>query len=269
MRHLLFLVATALTWPTVAHAEIASEKIVTAIIRADYEGDRVALDKLYNDLKAVRPADGNRRQAAQLHYGLGCAKWRRTINGFNENANMAELEADLNTAVSEFEAARAADPAFTDASVSMLGCLQNLIYVHRNDKEKSGQVVQRFLALFKELQQIDPNNPRFAWLDGGGQLYMAQFAKPEERASKQAAAFETYRRGLERARAQKRPASVLEPSWGEPELLMSMSWARLNQEKPDVAAAEKYALEALAIAPHWHYLKNVQMPQIQKAKTRN
>lgn len=266
MRQVLLLTVLTLGWPVAVDAQTPAEKLVTAIVRADYEGDRVALDRLYDELKAVRPADGNRRQAAQLHYWLGFAKWRRAINGFNVNADPAELEKDLNMAVSALEASRAADRSFHDASVSMLGCLQSLMFIHRNDKTKSGEIVQRFLALFKETMQADPNNPRLLWLDGGGTFYMAQFAPAEERAKQQAIGMATYRRGLEIARKQKRPASALEPSWGEPELLMSLAWTSLNQVTPDVAAAEKYATEALALVPHWHYMKNILMPQIQKAK---
>jgi hypothetical protein len=239
--------------------------IVLDIQRADYQGDRAALEKLHDDLAKINAADEVKLRSRIL-YWQGFAKWRRAINGFNVNTDTTELEADVRTAVSEFEASRAADPTFIDADVAMLGCLQNMMFLYRNDQSRAREVLQRFLALFKELQQKDPDNPRFAWLDGGGQFYMAQFAKAEERGQQQAAAFETYRRGLERARKLRRPASVLEPSWGEPELLMSMAWARLNQVKPDVAAAEKYAKDALALVPDWAYMKNTLMPQIQKAK---
>ena len=127
-------------------------------------------------------------------------------------------------------------------------------------------LLQRFLALFKETMQADPDNPRLAWLDGGGSFYMAQFAPAEERAKQQAAGMATYKRGLEIIRKQRRPASALEPSWGEPELLMSLAWTSLNQDRPDVAAAKKYATEALALVPHWHYMKNILMAQILNAK---
>lgn len=268
MKHIYLLLAVALSWLATAAAQIGSEKIVTAIVRADYEGDRVALDRLYTELKAVRSAEGNRRQAAQLHYWLGFAKWRRSINGFNVNANTTELEADLRAAIAEFDASLAADPTFTDAAVATIGCLQNLMFIHRNDKAKADEIVKRFLVVFKEASQADPDNPRLAWLDGGGKFYMAQFAPAAERAKQQAAAVETYRRGLEHARKQSRSVSALQPTWGEPELLMSMAWASLSQEKPDVAAAEKYAQEALTLVPHWHYVKNILMPQIRASKPR-
>ena len=266
MKHILFLFALALSWFATALAQTSAEKIVPAIIRADYEGDRAGLDRLFHDLQPVKVNATNRRLAAQVHYWRGFAKWRRAINGFNVNADNADLEHDLRTAVAEFEASRAAEPSFTDAAVGLIGCLQNLTYVHRNDKVKTGEFVQRFVALFKELNQADPNNPRLAWLYGGGQMFMAQAAPPEERAKLQAAAMATYRRGLEHARTQKRPASVLEPSWGEPEILMSLGWASFNQQKPDVAAAEKYVQEALTLVPHWHYVKNILMPQIRAAR---
>jgi hypothetical protein len=35
---------------------------------------------------------------------------------------------------------------------------------------------------------------------------------------------------------------------------------------PDVAAAQKYAAEALAMVPYWHYVKDILMPQIQAKK---
>jgi hypothetical protein len=268
MRHLhfLFLGAVVVTWPVANQTQTRAEQIVSAIIRADYEGDRAELDRLFAEAKTVRPADGNRRQTAQLHYWRGFAKWRRAINGFNANADNADLERDLRAAMAEFEASRAADPAFSDAGVAMIGCLQNLTFIHRTDQATAGALVKQFGALFKELAQSDPHNPRLAWLSGGGRMYMAQAGAPEERAKMEALAFETFRRGLDAARSQRRPASVLEPSWGEPELLMSLAWASLNQVKPDAAAAEKYANAALALVPNFHYVKNVLLPQIRAAK---
>src|SRR5262249_28423584 len=73
--------------------------------------------------------------------------------------------------------------------------------------------------------------------------------------------------GLEAIRKQKGTASdPLEPSWGEPELLMSLAWCELNRTTPDVNAAEQDAQAALRIVPYWHYVKDMLMPQIQEAK---
>jgi hypothetical protein len=66
------------------------------------------------------------------------------------------------------------------------------------------------------------------------------------------------------ARAQKRSADALDPSWGEPELLMSLAWSQLNRASPDRRAAEEYAKQALALVPHWHYVRDILLPQIRR-----
>jgi hypothetical protein len=57
------------------------------------------------------------------------------------------------------------------------------------------------------------------------------------------------------------------PSWGEPELLMSLAWSSLNKTTPDVAAAQKYATEALAIVLYWHYVRDILLPQIRARRS--
>ena len=74
-------------------------------------------------------------------------------------------------------------------------------------------------------------------------------------------------RGLELARRQKgRVTDLLEPSWGEAELLMNLAVANLNRTPPDLAAAEQYAQSALALVPYWHYVRDLLVPQIRKRK---
>jgi len=58
----------------------------------------------------------------------------------------------------------------------------------------------------------------------------------------------------------------LEPSWGEPELLMSLAWSSLNRATPDVNAADQYAHSALPLVPYRHYVRDILLPQIQTAK---
>jgi hypothetical protein len=60
----------------------------------------------------------------------------------------------------------------------------------------------------------------------------------------------------------------LEPSWGEPELLMSLSWSNLNRATPDLRAAEQNAQSALALVPYWHYVRDILMQQIREAKAK-
>ena len=48
------------------------------------------------------------------------------------------------------------------------------------------------------------------------------------------------------------------------ELLMTLAWANLNRTPPDRAAAERHATAALALVPHWRYLRDILIPQIRK-----
>ena len=75
--------------------------LVAKIQRADYEGDRVALERLYLQLEPL-PDDNVR--AAKVRYWRGFAMWRRALNGFNESVDATELVEDLRLAESEFEA---------------------------------------------------------------------------------------------------------------------------------------------------------------------
>jgi hypothetical protein len=78
---------------------------------------------------------------------------------------------------------------------------------------------------------------------------------------------EGYQKGLESARKLKGSVSdPLEPSWGEPELLMSLAWSNLNRATPDLNAADQFAHSALTLVPYWHYVRDILLPQIQKAK---
>ena len=43
---------------------------------------------------------------------------------------------------------------------------------------------------------------------------------------------------------------------------------RSGEAAPDVAAAERYAREALARVPHWHYVRDILLPQIERARPR-
>ena len=77
------------------------------------------------------------RMAARVLYWSGFALWRRAINGFNDNVDAAEQQADLKQAQVEFEESAKRDPAFVDAKVgashawSLIGLLTHRDRVHR------------------------------------------------------------------------------------------------------------------------------------------
>ena len=67
-------------------------RIVSRVQRADYEGDRVALKRRYDELEQFVT---NKTLAPRVRYWRGFAMWRRAINGFNDAVDSKELEQDL------------------------------------------------------------------------------------------------------------------------------------------------------------------------------
>ena len=52
----------------------------------------------------------------------------------------------------------------------------------------------------------------------------------------------------------------------EPELLMNLAWSKVHRTERDLVSAEKYAQSALTLAPEWHYVRDILVPQIRQAK---
>lgn len=235
--------------------------IVEQIKRADYEGDRPALKTLFASLE---PFTARKDLASRVHYWRGFALWRRALNGFNESAPFAEQESDLTQANDEFLASAARDPGFVDAKVGSVSCLGNLMYLNRTDNDRLQAITPQLFPLLKETLAAAPDSPRVLWILGPVRWNM-----PAERGGGQDKAIEGYLKGLEEAHRQwSAGGDPLEPSWGEPELYMSLAWSYLNRDTPDVDAAEKNARSALQLVPYWHYVKDILMPQIQDARSR-
>jgi hypothetical protein len=234
-------------------------KLVAQIQKADYEGNRVALQSLYADLE---PFNADEKLASRVRYWRGFALWRRAINGFNDSADPKDLEHDLTQAIAEFKESAAKDPAFVDARVGTISCLGNLMYLALGHADRVQELLAQSSPLVKELRASNPENPRFVWVLGP-----ILWNIPAERGGGQDKAIESYVKGLEVARKLKGTVSdPLEPSWGEPELLMSLAWSNLNRATPDLGAADQYAHSALALVPYWHYVRDILLPQIQTAK---
>ena len=237
-------------------------RIVEKIQKADYEGDRKALERLHGELA---PYLSDPEFAARVGYWRGFAKWRRALNGFNETPAASDRAEDLKQAVSDFNGALAKQPGFVDAKIAAASCLGSLLFVNGNTPEGRQEFVAKVVPLVKESEAAAPENPRVLWVLGGNQWY-----GPGDRAAAQARAMATYQKGLEASRREKNSAhELLEPSWGEPELLMSLAWANLNRETPDLQAAEDYARSSLQIVPYWHYVRDILMQQIRDAAARS
>jgi len=235
--------------------------IVTQIQRADFEGDRAALKRLHDKLT---PIPENNNLASRELYWRGFALWRRAINGFNESPTPEDLEEDLTLAVTDFKGAIARDPAFAEPKIGAASSLGYLMYLHKKDPTRVQELLQQSTPLLKDAMTAAPDNPRLLWVLGP-----IRWSSPPERGGGQEKAIETYKKGLEAVHNQKNDTSdPMEPSWGEPELLMSLAWSNLNRITPDLNAAEHDAQAALKLVPYWHYVRDILMPQIRAAQAK-
>jgi tetratricopeptide (TPR) repeat protein len=250
--------AAALPAP-VEDTRVTVIKIVAQVQKADYEGDRVALQQLYANLE---PFTADEKLASRVRYWRGFALWRRAINGFNDSADPKDLERDLTQAIAEFKESAAKDPAFVDALAGTISCLGNLVYLSQGNAARVQELIAQSSPLVKAAKSADPENPRLLWVLGP-----ILWNVPPERGGGQDKAMEGYQKGLQAERKLKGAHNdPLDPSWGEPELLMNLAWANLHQTTPDLKAAEEYAELALELVPYWHYVRDILMPQIRNAK---
>jgi len=235
--------------------------IVEKIRHADYAADRAALTLLREELE---PFASDASIASRVRYWQGFARWRRAFNAFNEKPMPKDLADDLSAATGDFDAALALDPRFVDAQVGAISCLSNLAFLNRPDAAGVQEWLKRMGPRVDDVRKIDPDNPRFLWVMGANRWYA-----PPERGGGQAPAIAMYEKGLAEARRRKSStADPLEPSWGEPELLMNLAWSNLNKTVPDLDAAERYAQSALDLVPYWHYVRDVLLVQIREAKAK-
>jgi len=235
-------------------------RIAAQIRRADYEGDRATLKKCYDELT---PFLKNEELASRIRYWRGFDLWRSAINGFNDSVDPNELERDLRQAVDEFKAAMQKDQAFVDAKIGMISCLGYLAFMKRADTAAMQDLMGQMSPLVKEAKAVAPDNPRLHWVLGPILRYQAH-----ESGSGTEELIENYETGLQHCSNAEQDKNSLEPSWGKPELLVSLAYMYLNRNPPNVEAAESKARSALEIVPYWHYTRDILLPQILAAKAK-
>ena len=256
------LLAASLPLFAVSQKEAAEKAraLVPRILHADYGNDRAALKSLFDQLAPYRD---DKQIGTRVLYWRGFALWRRALNGFNDAVDSKEIENDLRGAVAEFQTAYTRDPAFADAKLAAASCLMNLLYIHLKEPGAIADYSAQFKPLIKDAETIAPENPRLLWVMGAARWYM-----PPGMGGGPAIAIETYGRGIEAVHRQTTSSDPLDPSWGEPELLMNLAWSNLHKAQPDFEAAEQYAQAALKIVPDWHYVRDILLPQIADARTK-
>ena len=233
-------------------------QIVSKIQRADYEGDRATLKNCYD---ALAPFVDDKDLGVRIRYWRGFARWRDGINAGNESMDPGEMEKLFLAGADEFKAALAIDPNFVDAKVGLISCLGHVVYFHRNEKERAQEMVKPIFALVAEAKAAAPDNPRLIWVCGPILFYT-----PVEKGGGIDKVIENNERGVAICSQLKPPADKLEPSWGKPELLMSLAYEYMTKNPPELDKAERNALAALEIVPYWHYVRDILMSQIMQAK---
>jgi hypothetical protein len=259
------ILAVIILGPLTAYGALANSRetaiqTISQIQRADYEGNRPALKKGYDELT---PLLENKELASRIRYWRGFARWRDGINSGNESVDPVEMEKLFLDGADEFKAALALAPDFVDAKVGLISCLGHVVYLHRNEKERVQEMVKPIFALVAEAKAAAPENPRLLWVLGPVLFYT-----PPEKGGGVEKVIENYQRGLTICAELKAPADKMEPSWGKPELLMSVAYAYLTKNPPELEKAEKSARAALEIVPYWHYTRDILLPQITEAKAK-
>jgi len=261
-----FIVGMICTSFTIAGATSANDvtervvALVSEIRRGDYKGDQAAMQRGYDGLA---PFVDDQTIGSRVRYWRGFAQWRRAINGFNDSVDPNEQEQHLRAALDEFRSAIEKDQAFVDAKVGTISCLGLLAFMNRKDQPHAQEFVSQILPLLKEAIEAAPDNPRLIWVRGP-----IFWNTPPDKGGGQDKAIENYERGLEICSKLKPVADPLEPSWGKPELMMSLAYSYLNRSTPDLDSAERYARSAVQIIPYWHYTRDILLPQILAAKAK-
>jgi hypothetical protein len=232
--------------------------LVDAIRAADYRGERAVLDRLATSLDTVREPE----LLAYRHYWRGFAKWRRALNGFNETPTPPDLETDLTSAVSSFEAALAAKPGWIEAQVGVMGCGGPLLFLAGDDTARRDAILKAYVPVARTVKETAGENPRALWLLGQTEL-----GAPPPYGGDAAKAAATFHRGLVAALAETRSMPADEPAWvprwGAAENLMNLAYLYSHSPLANRALARAYAEGTLVAVPDWHYVRDVLRPQIE------
>lgn len=243
--------------PAASRTETRLGELAAAVLSSDYRGDRAELARLDEELGHLDAGALNDYR----DYWRGFALWRRAMNGFNENPAPGDLDADLVKALERFQSALARHPDWDEVKSAMLGAFGNRIYLAGSDAEKRKKLLEDAGAYYKWVMAYEGENPRVLWIKGGMQMIV-----PSASGGDWTKAAATLRQGV--ASAWKEASSSVSappwaPTWGGAENLMNLAYLHSHLPTPDRATALAYAEGALTKAPEWHYVKDVQLPQIE------
>jgi hypothetical protein len=254
---MLMAAATLVVPPAAPKDEARLAELASAVLSADYRGNRAELARLDTELGRLDAGP----LADYRDYWRGFALWRRAMNGFNENPTPDDLDADLVKALERFQSALARHPDWDEVKSAMLGCWGNRIYLAGHDAEKRKKLFEESGAFYKWVMAYGGSNPRVLWIKGGLQMVV-----PPASGGDWTKAAVTLRKGVAGAWLEANagtPASPWAPKWGGPENLMNLAYLYSRGATPDRTAALAYAEGAITAAPEWHYARDVLLPQIE------
>jgi hypothetical protein len=241
-----------------APAATAEQRLAAAkarIMTADYRADLAGLARLRD---SVAPLTADPALGYLAHYWAGYASWRVAINGASKGMSQEELRANLERASADFAASIRLRDDFADSYAAQAGVDGWLPLFHSGDAATIRALIEQYKQLIARAKELAPDNPRMLWVEAMPYLYL-----PVEKGGDPARAVALYRRMADVAGPP--VATSPFPDWGKPEALMSLAYAHVNQA-PDLESAEKEARAALGLQPEWSYVKDILLPQIQKAR---
>jgi hypothetical protein len=224
------------------------------LMAADYRGNLAELGRLR---EAASRLTGDPELGYLAHYWAGFASWRIAINGASADMGPGDLKAHLQRAVEDFAAAARLREGFADAYAAGSLARGWLGRFFPSDPAAARQHFDVAMQLSARAKALAPTNPRVLWMQGAEYLYL-----PPSLGGNTQRAIEVYRQMAAASDAAAPPGSPL-PDWGKPEALMSLAYAHLNQNPPDLAAASAEAHEALRLVPEWHYVRDILLPMIE------
>jgi hypothetical protein len=242
-----------------AHSTGVEGQLTTAkaeLMRADYRADLPGLGRLR---ERVVPLESDAALGYLARYWAGYASWRIALNGASKGMDNGELQANLERALADFEAAIRVRADFADgyaASASVSGWLTAF---HRNDIAAVRADMERAASRMARAKELAPDNLRVLWVEASFFLFRpaAYGGDPEH-------AVAVYKHMLEVA-GPLEPSSAF-PDWGKPEALMSLAFAQFSLREPDLVRADEDARAALGLVPDWFYVKDILIPRIATAR---
>jgi catechol 2,3-dioxygenase-like lactoylglutathione lyase family enzyme len=250
-------VSPALALARSAEAQGRTEliRLVTSVQDADYRGD---LARLRSIAARMQPYTTHPSLAPAARYWRGFAHWRHALNSLNDGAPPDSVDGDFAAAIAEFREALVLDSTDVEARIGLAAGLGNRAYFNLRAPERASAFMQELRPLLARLRKEAPDNPRMMFVASA-----SLFWTPSDRGGSREQALAMLERGIRLAAARPPIAEALAPSWGEAELHMLLGWFSLNLDPPDPVRASRHARTALALRPHWHYVRDNLLPQIQ------